>query len=290
MLRGEGDAFVIYPTNEDPEPSLSGSPSPERQHQTRDHLVQFYCEDDQLLASLQRVVGGALGSGDSAVVVATEEHRRGLAKRLKWCGIDLQFAQACGRYYEVDAATVLESLEGHHTPLDFQELLQNTVFRPDCPVPVDNAGMLVFGEVVGLMWERNRRQEAVRLEDFWNRFQATRPFTLLCAYPVRRFHVLEDLEPFTEVCAAHSAIVSDDARISIVSEWRQSGKQPQWVLLHKSAMLEPDQDRLFKKVEAAEAAILTQIEKSAPYSRAQRNLLDALARLLILKRQKLNFN
>jgi hypothetical protein len=269
-------------------PGSSGAPPSDLQNRHHEHFVQFYAQDDVLLQSLQRIVGGALGSGGSAVVVATEAHRRGLAKRLKWCGIDLQLAQACGRYREADAETVLASLEGDHPPLYFQELLHNAVFGTDGPAPGEQADLFVFGEVVGLMWERNRVREAVRLEQVWNRFRETRKFTLLCAYPVKHFHALEDLPPFSEVCAAHTAIVSDDVRMGIVSEWRPHGQPAQWTLLYQSAMLEPDQHRSFKKIETAEAAILTELEKTANDFPDQRSLVDALARLLILKRNRLS--
>lgn len=47
------------------------------------HSVQFYGDDVFLLDELSRVIGAALGAGDAGIVVATQAHRSGLARRLE---------------------------------------------------------------------------------------------------------------------------------------------------------------------------------------------------------------
>src|ERR1044072_9479776 len=72
-----------------------------------EHLVQFYEADGFLLNSLSAFVGSALTSDGAAVVVATEEHRRGRIQLLSANWIYLNKATASGKYVALDAAATL---------------------------------------------------------------------------------------------------------------------------------------------------------------------------------------
>ena len=80
------------------------------------HVVQFYEQDSFLLDQLSRFVGTALGSGDSAVVIATKPHRDGLTQRLKSRGFDLSKLAARDRYIVLDAAETLSLLTVNGDP------------------------------------------------------------------------------------------------------------------------------------------------------------------------------
>src|SRR5688500_218990 len=93
------------------------SPGPEwSQLSTNGRSVQFYEEDAVLLDGLARFVGAAVGAGDPVVVIATEEHRSGLAERLRANGLDPQSAAAEGRYIALDAAETLARFMVHGHP------------------------------------------------------------------------------------------------------------------------------------------------------------------------------
>jgi len=63
-----------------------------------EHFVQFYESDNFLVECLGTFIGGGLGAGDGAIVIATPAHRAALAERLKSQGIDLKAVQARGQY------------------------------------------------------------------------------------------------------------------------------------------------------------------------------------------------
>src|ERR1700676_4900409 len=90
-------------------------------HEHTAHVVQFYGEDRFLLDELSRFIGNALGAGESAVVIATQEHREGLNQRLQVWGLDTARAVAQGRYLLLDAAETLSQImqDGPHTPPRF---------------------------------------------------------------------------------------------------------------------------------------------------------------------------
>jgi len=77
----------------------------ELEHQA--HVCQFYANDSFLLESLSRYTGTALGGGDAAIVIATPEHREGLASILKSRGLNTSRALKSGRYVVRDAAETL---------------------------------------------------------------------------------------------------------------------------------------------------------------------------------------
>jgi hypothetical protein len=79
-------------------------------HKHPAHVVQFYGEDRFLLDELSRFIGTALGAGQAAVVIATKDHRNGLARKLEAWGLDATKAIAQGRYVVLDAAETLAKI------------------------------------------------------------------------------------------------------------------------------------------------------------------------------------
>ena len=71
------------------------------------HAVQFYPTEGHLLDLLARFIGTALVTGDVGIVIATREHRDGLARRLKSRGFEVAVARRQGRYLALDAEETL---------------------------------------------------------------------------------------------------------------------------------------------------------------------------------------
>src|SRR5262245_13415389 len=73
----------------------------------RAHLVQFYEGDAFLLDEVARFVGSGLGAGDAVVIVATPEHRAGIARELAAHAVDVARARRDRRYMDLDATETL---------------------------------------------------------------------------------------------------------------------------------------------------------------------------------------
>ena len=69
-----------------------------------DHFVQFYEADSFLLNSLSGFIGRAITSGDAALVIATDAHRKSLDELLTSNGMDPAGAKVRGQYLALDAA------------------------------------------------------------------------------------------------------------------------------------------------------------------------------------------
>lgn len=204
-------------------------------HRHAAHVVHFYGEDGFLLDELSRFIGTALGAGEAAVVIATREHRDGLAKRLQAWGLDTSTAIAQGRYVPLDAAATLAMItrDGWPDAVRFAEIVGGVIARLGVGSGGEARRIAAFGEMVALLWADGKPDAAIRLEQLWNELAQTYSFNLRCAYPLSSFHREEDGELLLKVCAEHSAVIpgesytalgSQDDRLRIIAHLQQKAQ------------------------------------------------------------------
>ncbi len=184
------------------------------------HVVQFYGEDGFLLDELSRFIGTALGAGEAAVVIATKEHRDGLARRLQAWGLDTSKAIAQGRYIPLDAAETLAKIApgGWPDPVRFTEIVGGVIARAVTVREGESRRIAAFGEMVALLWADGKPDAAIYLEKLWNELAKTYSFHLRCAYPMSSFYREEHGELLLQVCAEHSAVIPGESYTTLVSQ------------------------------------------------------------------------
>jgi PAS domain S-box-containing protein len=184
------------------------------------HVVQFYAEDPCLLDALGRSVGGALGSGGAAIVIATPEHREELSRRLAAFGIDALRAVKQGRYVPIDALETLSRFmrEGIPDEALFVEALTSVMEPAFAATGSSHQPILAFGEMVALLWAQENAEAAIRLEQLWNNLAQTYSFSLLCAYPLGGFRRVEDQELFLRICGEHTGVLPAETYSSLGTE------------------------------------------------------------------------
>jgi len=189
-------------------------------HQNPAHVVQFYGDDGFLLDELSRFIGTALGAGESAVVIATKEHRDGLARRLKMWGLDTTWPATQGRYVAVDAAETLAKfmLDGWPDAARFAEVVGGLIERVRTVSSGEARRVAAFGEMVALLWIEGKADAAIRLEELWNDLARTHAFALRCAYPMSSFCRGEHGDLLLTICAEHSAVIPGESYTALVSE------------------------------------------------------------------------
>jgi MEDS: MEthanogen/methylotroph, DcmR Sensory domain len=170
----------------------------------RDHVVQFYVGDEDLIDRAGQHLAESLRRGDIAVVVATSEHTQAFEGFLEGAGIDVASTRAKGTLITLDAEAALSGfmVDGLPDPDGFETVV-GTIVRGAAR---RGRAVRVFGEMVGLLWEAGNVAAAIELEGLWNHFGREVPFSLLCAYSAE-----EDVDAFAEVCSLHSAVVAHDA-------------------------------------------------------------------------------
>lgn len=173
------------------------------------HVVQFYSDDSFLIDALSKFVGTALGSGDSAIVIATQVHVDGLTQRLRARSLDIVRSARRGRYVVLDAAETLSKFmrDGQPDAELFVNTVGKAVARASAAAEGKSPRVAAFGEMVALLWAAGNADGAIKLEQLWNDLANTHSFSLRCAYPLAGFYDGTHAEPFLKICSAHTAVI-----------------------------------------------------------------------------------
>jgi len=184
------------------------------------HVVQFYTSDDFLIDSLSRLLGTALAGGDAAIVVATKAHRAQFEQRLKSRGISLLPAVQRGRYIVLDASETLAEFmrDGRLDANAFEALLGSLFTQAHSAAEGQPSRVVVFGEMVALLWADGKPDAALELERLWNDLAKSRNFCLYCAYDLHSFNRPEHAESLAKICHAHSGVIPSEAYTSLITD------------------------------------------------------------------------
>jgi CheY-like chemotaxis protein len=174
------------------------------------HDVGFYSDDTRLVDDLAQFIGAALKTGNAAIVVATESHRKSLLPRLQAQGLDMGTATEQGRYVPLDAANLLAALmlNGMPDPDRFLKLLGNLIVTASNAATGKPARVAIFGECVHLLWARGNDEAAIQFERLGNQLIKTYDVDILCAYSLASVEVEMQDHIFQQICAEHSAVCS----------------------------------------------------------------------------------
>ncbi len=173
----------------------------------RDHVVYFYRHETELIDRVAGYLVRAIRDSGSAVVIATQAHRRVLSERLSSAGLDVAAEQSRGSYTTLDAAGTLDLFAsgGWADPAMFWQALSPVIRR------AAGAGqpVRVFGEMVALLWDAGLTDLAVDVEAMWNELAAQHPFSLVCGYCEPAVGDLAAFDALTEICGAHAAVMGN---------------------------------------------------------------------------------
>jgi CheY-like chemotaxis protein len=174
------------------------------------HVLQFYTQDAVLLDGLAALFCGSLAEGRSVAAIVTSSHRSGLEKRLHAQGVDVSEATQNGRLCILDADHALSEFMEPAGPSRERFLVQfgNILRTLQAAAVAKRNGVVVFGEMVSLLFAQQKYDDAIRLEELWNELALTCSFYLCCAYPANALRDGLTLVPYAEICAQHSKVVS----------------------------------------------------------------------------------
>jgi anti-sigma regulatory factor (Ser/Thr protein kinase) len=181
---------------------------------TDPHAVTFFTSPDDLAAAVAPFAADGLEQGAPAVLVVRPEHRAPIEAALRTCGVDVDAVRADGRLVELDAAELLASCsrDGRPDAEAFDRAVGGLLRRLDAGAPAR-----IYGEMVGVLWERGDVAAAIELEDLWNDLGGRHPFRLLCGYPSS-----VDGPGAADVCSRHNAAL----RSGRVELWRRFDADP----------------------------------------------------------------
>lgn len=168
------------------------------------HWVAFYENDADLCTPLSEFVRAGVQRGDGVIVLATPEHRRTVGTEL---GLPLlDDLRHRGSYREIDAADTLDGISQGNALSE--ALFSNLVASEVARVRRASASgeVRVFGEAVGMLTAARRFDDALELEEFWNRFMTQQKLALFCAYPLAHFPSTEHRAELESICRSHTHV------------------------------------------------------------------------------------
>jgi hypothetical protein len=192
-----------------------------------EHLVEFYETDELLVATVADYLSPGLRAYDSAIVVATAEHRDAFAAAIGAAGVNVDAATREGRYHAIDADELLSKImvDGVVDPARFRQSVTSLLDRASA----GDREVRVYGEMVALLWAAGDVASTIALEDLWNALAMQRGFSLFCGYPIRGFDV-QSQSVFKHICSQHSRVVpaeshplsaTSDEQAHLVAELQQ---------------------------------------------------------------------
>jgi len=178
------------------------------------HYVQLYDSDTGLLASnVAYYLFEGLKVGESALVIATPEHRDAFILELGKLGVNTEKAVREGRLLFFDAVRTLGELliDGQPDWVRFERVIGAAMNKVQASGPT---GLRAYGEMVGVLWTAREYTAAIRLEEFWNKLLHGGGFSLFCSYPIDIFAADFQISGVDSVLCDHTHLIpgySDDA-------------------------------------------------------------------------------
>jgi MEDS: MEthanogen/methylotroph, DcmR Sensory domain len=147
----------------------------------RDHLVQFYESDTQLLETLTAFVKAGLTGGEAVVVLASADHRAQLEERLYSSGVGMSGALSEQRLVILDTAETLSTfmVDGQPDHRRFRQVIGDVLWS----AARGGRRLRIFGEMIATLWTEGNRAGALRLGELWNEVARVHSFVLYCGYP-----------------------------------------------------------------------------------------------------------
>lgn len=163
---------------------------------SQNHEILFCSDDAVLLDGLTRFIAAALNDGNAAIVWATEPHNHTLVQKLRAQGVDIDAAIQRRTYIASDVAEAAD-------PIRIRETLRG-LSEAASKAGKEHPRVAVCGERAGRFWAEGKTDEAIRLEQLWNKLAKSHEIDILCTYPLPE--VQEDERALKSICAEHTAV------------------------------------------------------------------------------------
>lgn len=172
------------------------------------HSVHFYEQDEALIQRLGTIALAAFDADKPAFLILTDEHKQQLSTFFRKRGVDPYLMERRGLLIALDAETALRKFfkRGKLNVRIFRSTIQRLLDSVTDSSGETVKGMMVFGEMVAILWKAGHERAALELESLWNRMLEVHDFQLHCAYPKDLFGATHFAE-IQSICELHSLSV-----------------------------------------------------------------------------------
>jgi hypothetical protein len=186
------------------EAQLESLPGPRSSWRTG-HDVQFYDNEEFLVARATDFLREGLRAGQPIIVICTEGHRRGFLKALSTAP---EYRMEGAEITWLDARQTLAAFM--NGPVPDPELFRATIGNVFEKTLANRSYIVVrgYGEMVDLLCKDGNTEGALALEALWNGLAAKYAFNLLCAYSLGNFMKESNTDCMKRICACHGRVSS----------------------------------------------------------------------------------
>ncbi len=168
-----------------------------------EHHVQLFDSSKSLADTVSAFLVRGLTRGESAIIVATAEHRELLSRRLDEAGWSVRKLIGANRLFLADAAQTLDKFmrQDSPSPIAFDEVIGTLVQRM-----ANGKRVWIYGEMVDVLAARGNYRGAQQVEDLWNLLGHRETFTLFCGYASGHFGDPRTGPALKAICEAHDCV------------------------------------------------------------------------------------
>lgn len=207
VLRGE--RFVSSSlAGSDPDRNKVVAPFPQQNSAMR-HEVAFYHDDAALVEGFARLLQGALGVENAAILIASAEHRSDILQRLRIAAVDVDGALKKGSLVQLDALETVSTLMVNDLPdpVRCAKLVGDVVTGAFKKAKGAHPRVAICGECAPSLLREGNAEAAIRLEHLWDEITKSYHADTLCGYLWTLFPQRDSNPMFARICAEHSAVV-----------------------------------------------------------------------------------
>jgi signal transduction histidine kinase len=234
------------------------------------HAVQFYDDDDFLIASVGDYLATGLAMGQPVIAVATEAHRAGIAEHLTSRGFDVDRAIERGQLTLADADELLATFMVDGRPnAERCRASVGAVLREHTQT-IPRTTVRVFGEMVDVLCRSGNIDAAIALEGIWNELAQSYRFSLLCGYSMRTFAHDSHTAGVASICEKHAHVIPTERYLEV----HENSRMREVALLQQRAqVLESEVERRAQ----LEQSLRIALSKAEAANRAKNQFLSVMS-------------
>ena len=170
------------------------------------HDLQLYDGDEGFVDAAFNFFESALRMGDAIVAVARPQCLALLNRMFAASGHDVQGLVSSGRYASMDPEDALAAVcrDGRPDAVLYAAAVDPMLDRALAASRAATPYVSMYGEIAPLLYARGEFEAMMQLERIADEYAASRPLSILCAYPGL---CRETEDVLSRICAEHATIV-----------------------------------------------------------------------------------
>jgi KaiC/GvpD/RAD55 family RecA-like ATPase len=134
------------------------------------HSVHFYDTNEALIERLCGIASSSLNIGNTVLIVATQDHRKQLVDALEQKGVAVETHIREERFVLCDAKEMVSRFMVGPMPDTglFRSSMGKLLADAKKSARSKEQALVVFGEMVGVLWDEGNKAGALAVERLWN--------------------------------------------------------------------------------------------------------------------------